>query len=185
LCSEKLSFKRAKRLGAAALVLFASYFALEIPFVPYLLRPATTFFAYSYAVQALFTVPLMAILAFNVWNYDGSPKRLTMWKWTGIAFVGFIVALWANVAMHWFDMISLSGLAFLLTGIISSGFLDSAILMSLAVVSSIIAATYFTKQNRLQAMRWVGLFFTAVGLHYIILHRLFVLCECSKFCAAS
>lgn len=159
--------KWTKRFAAVALALYASYFALELPFIPYMLSPSTTFFAYSYALQALFTVPFMLILAFKIWTYQ-SENKPSFWMWGGLAFFGFAVALWANVVMRWFDMISISGIQFLMTGIIGVGFLGSAVLMSLAVISSIVAAVFCLKRKPASAFKWMGMSLILVGSHYVV-----------------
>jgi hypothetical protein len=157
-----------KRLIASVLALIASYYALELPFISFLMRPSTTFFAYSYAVQAIFTVPLMIVLAFKVLKNSNFEKESSIWTWGGLTFAGFIVALWANVMMRWFDMIASSGISFLVTGIISLGFLDSAILMSSALFFSLISVFYFFRKKVQTAMKWVALSLITVGLHYVI-----------------
>ena len=167
--SLKKSTKWSIRLAACALVLYSSFYILELPYFQVLLGRSTVFFAYSYLLQVILAVPTMTVLGLKLWNYDGSSqKSLSVWRWVGIAFAGFTGALWANVVMRWFDMINTSGFGFLLNGIISLGFLDSALLMSAALIFAVMAAFIMAKGNRNLALKLIGASLVVIGLHYII-----------------
>lgn len=164
--------KKINKLLALVIVLDALYFALLLPYFQYLLSFGFTglslFLAYSYVVQPVAAAPFLFFLAYKVWKYDCTPKAVNMWKWAGIAFAGYIIALWSNMTMgRWFDMLYTEGLAFLESMTVSAGFFTSTILMALAVVFSVIAVFLLLKQQRLKAKMYVGMALSLVGLHYI------------------
>ena len=119
----------------------------------------------SYILQFLFTVPFLLILAVKVYRHklDGSG----LIKWAGFAFVGYIGALWVNSVFRWFDMISADGLSVFFTGIRAVGSLNAFIVMSLAIIFSIIGVYYLLKRKR-NPRFWIGLSLVMVGLHYLV-----------------
>lgn len=159
---------------ATALALESVYFASFIPAVIWLFALGSgsgTFsytFAISYFLQILLTVPFLAVLVFKVYNYERGSNGFQSWKWVGIAFSGYVAALWANSVMRWFDMIFADGLDFLLSGIDGLGFLNALIFMSFGVIFSVIGAFSLAKQEIGSAKRWLGLSLAMVGLHYVI-----------------
>jgi len=164
--SEKLN-----KILALVMVLEASYFILLLPYFQYLLSFAyavqSLFLAYSYVVQPLVAAPFLFILAYKIWNCDETRKSSSIWKWTGIAFVGYILALWSNITFgRWFDMIYTEGLAFLENINVSIGFFTSTLLMTLALVFAAYAAFLLFKRRQLKARLHVGVAFVLVGFHY-------------------
>jgi hypothetical protein len=159
---------------ATALALEGVYYASFIPAVIFLLAlesrsgPFSYTFGISYFLQVLFTVPFLAVLAFKVHKYERGPNGFQSWKWVGIAFSGYVAALWANSVMRWFDMILAGGLAFLLNGSDGLGFLNAAVFMSFGVIFSVVGAFSLAKQKIGSAKRWLGLSLAMVGLHYVI-----------------
>lgn len=163
--------KKVNKLLALVIVLEALYFALLLPYFPYLLWRFTLphkFLAYSYVVQPVATAPFLGVLAYKIWKYDGTPKTSNMRKWAGIAFAGYIVALWSNMTMgRWFDMLYTEGMVFLENTTVRASFFTSTVLMLLAVVFAIIAAYLLYKQRRRKAMMYAGIALALVGLQYI------------------
>ena len=173
LLSSKLEgSKKVNKLLALVIVLEAFYFALLLPYVDYMLSyqfmSPPLILVYSYIVQPIATVPFFLVLAYKIWKYDGTQKTLNMWKWAGLAFAGYIIALWSNMTMgRWFDMIYSDGWGFLENMTVSTGFFVSTVLMTLAVVFAIIVAFLLFKQRRLKAKKYTGISLSLVGLHYI------------------
>ena len=119
-------------------------------------------------MQPVANAPFFLVLAFKIWKYDGTQKTLNTWKWAGIAFAGYIIALWSNMTMgRWFDMIYSDGWGFLENMTVSVGFFVSTVLMTLAVVFAMIVAFLLFKQRRLKARKYAGISLSLVGLHYI------------------
>ena len=167
-------FSKIKNLVAAALLMEVIYFLSLVPTVEYTIRlgsilgAGTLYLSMAYLLQIILTVPFLTILAFKVKNYGNSQQRQSMWKWIGIAFVGYIAALWVNAVFRWFDMISAEGIMFLLSGSRAVGFLNAVVFMSLAVAFAVVGAYSVTKQSKIYWARWFGLALVMVGLHYVI-----------------
>ena len=167
-------FSRVKSLVAAALLMEVIYFLSLVPTVEYSIRLGRIFgsgsitLSITYLLQIILTVPFLTILAFKVKNYDNIKQRQSMWKWSGIAFVGYLAALWVNAVFRWFDMISAEGIMFLLSGSRAVGFLNAVVFMSLAVAFAVVGAYSVTKKSKIYWTRWVGLALVMVGLHYVI-----------------
>jgi len=164
--------KKFNKLLALVVSLEAIYFALLLPYSQYMLSfrfmVPRLFLVSSYVVQPVVAAPLLFFLAYKIWKYDGTPKTPSIWKWAGIAFAGYIIALWSNVTLgRWFDMLYAEGTAFLESITVSVGFFTSTIVMTLAVAFSVIAAFLLFKQRRLKARMHVGIALSLVGLHYI------------------
>lgn len=173
LLSNKLKdSNKVNKLLAIVVSLEALYFALLLPYSQYMqsfpLMGRRLPLVYSYVVQPVAAAPFLFFLGYKIWKYDGTPKTLNMWKWAGIAFTGYIIALWSNVILgRWFDMLYVEGTAFLESMIVSVGFFTSTILMTLAVAFAMIAAFLLFKQRRPKARMYVGIALFLVGLHYI------------------
>ncbi len=160
-------FLKVKRIVAAALFLEALNFVGFIPSVPYLSR-AYPVLAAGYALQILFIVPFLSILAVKVLKYEGPSRSDGVWKWAGVAFVGYIAGLWANSVFRWFNMVGERGIAFLLTGTTATGFLVEFSLMSLAVVFAVEGAYSITRRKESSAFKWLGSALAMVGLNFVI-----------------
>ncbi len=119
----------------------------------------------SYFLQFLFTVPFLLILAVKVYRHKLNKKGLV--KWAGFTFVGYIGALWVNSVFRWFDMISADGLSVFFSGSRAVGSLNAFIVMSLAIIFSIIGVYYLLKREK-NPRFWIGLSLVMVGLHYLI-----------------
>jgi hypothetical protein len=121
----------------------------------------------SFFLQFLFTTPFLAILAIKVYRYKQDSNGFKSWKWAGVAFVGYIAALWASSVLKWFEMVAAEGIAFFSVAIRAVGALNGFVFMSLAVVFAIVGAFSLVKKKR-SAMRWLGLALAMVGLHYLV-----------------
>ena len=125
---------RIQRLVSIALLLEGFYFLLYFPFVERMWGPNTYFLSVAYFLQILLTTPFLFILAKKVRKYQSEFDKNNFWKWAGLAFLGYISALWVNALFRWFDMARLEGIQLLFTGNITFGFLNGAIFMTLALV---------------------------------------------------
>jgi hypothetical protein len=114
------------------------------------------------------TAPFLLFLAFKLYRFKGALETFQEWKWIGLSFVGYIVALWANSVIKWFDMIFVEGLSFFSLGIRALGAINSLVLMSVAVLFSVIAAYSLVKMRLKAAFNWGGLALALVGLHFLV-----------------
>jgi hypothetical protein len=163
--SEILS-KRIELLVGCAVFFESLYFVFLVPFIWNLYQRGVLFLSYSYLVQVIATVPIMITLTLKIVRYDKNKSDLL--KWAGFAFFGYVMALWANAVMRWFDMISVEGSNFLFNGIRVTGFLNATILLSIAVIFALVGAVSFTRGIQKSALKWIGLAVASVGLHYIV-----------------
>jgi hypothetical protein len=169
---KRKSLLEIKKLIAIALCWESLYYLLLIPSPIYLIALANEAqisyaFGTAFILQIGFTAPCLAILAVKILKQGKKVRSFQLQKWSGIAFSGYIIALWANSGIRWFDMISTTGIQFFFTGINVAGALNHLILMSSAVAFSIIAVISLTKQRK-TTEKWLGLSLTMVGIHYTI-----------------
>jgi hypothetical protein len=120
----------------------------------------------AYLLQGLFTVPFLVILAVKVGRYEKSTEGFRSMGLVGLAFVGYVVALWANVVFRWVDMVAIQGFGFFSVGLRTVGALTAFILMSLALIFSVVGA-YSLAKRRGPALKWLGLALAMVGLYYL------------------
>src|SRR3972149_10074346 len=150
--NNNTSFIRIRRWVAAAVSLESLYYALLIPSPIWLFALAgesriSYTFGISYVLQIVFTVPFLAVLAFKLFKHGKNPVDFPLLKWAGIAFSGYVVALWANSVLRWVDMISAAGFVFFLAGISPVGALNALVFMSLAVAFAVVGAVSVVKQK--------------------------------------
>jgi hypothetical protein len=119
----------------------------------------------SYVLQIAFTSPFLAILAVKILKHEEQANVYQLRKWVGIAFFGYVVALWANSVLRWIDMISAIGTQFFYSGINMFGALNAFVFMSSAVVFAALGAFCLARQKE-SAKKWLGLSLSMIGLHY-------------------
>lgn len=122
----------------------------------------------DYFLMILVTAPFLAVLALKLYRSNPTKKVFQEWKWVGLSFAGYIIGLWANSVIKWFDMIFAEGFSFFALGIRALGAINSFVLMSLAVFFSIVSAYLLAKERLESAMKWGGLALALVGLHFLI-----------------
>ena len=165
---QEQPFSKIKNLVAICLVLEVLYSISLLPSFWSLTIRGIYFLGAAYLLQAVFIVPFLSILSIKVRSYVTGDMKSNFWKWAGLAFAGYVAALWVNVVLRWMDMLSGAGLDFLLSGITAMGFLDATILMSLALLLAVGSSYYFAKQRWNLAIKLFGLALTTLGLHYLI-----------------
>ena len=171
LWAKRWSFLKVKKLVATALVLEGVNFLGLLPSTWWMLRLDS--FVYSpalgvgYLIQILFTTPLLWFLATKILRYNTTSIDTRLWKWVGITFMSYIIALFSNEFSRWISMISLDNLVFLIEGIRVIGFFNASVIMPIAVVLAFVAAFYTAKHNMLM-LPWVGASLAVTGLHYAL-----------------
>lgn len=166
------SFFDIKNWVASALVLEACYYALLLPSGILMIgfgrsgSLAGVLLGIDYLLMVLFTVPFLVVLAVKA--YRSRSDGFRAWRWTAVTLVGYIAALWANSIFKWLDRIIADGFAFFSVGINALGALNSLVLMSLALVFTVIGAFSLAKQDLASSFKWLGLAFVFVGLHFLV-----------------
>ena len=122
----------------------------------------------DYILLALFTAPFLLILGIKIYKYKDGSKGFEAWKWVSITFVGYVASLWVNSVFKWIDMAVVDGFSIFFNGVRSLGALNAFILMSLALVFSIIAAFSIMKKDLISSFKWLGITLMMVGTHYLI-----------------
>lgn len=158
------SRKKLERIIETALFLEGTYYILLFPSGLWWVGLGFNFIGIDYLLRAALAGSALLILSFKVRDFA---KGINVLKWVGIASVVYILALWSNVVLGWFDMIAVIGSDFLLRGVTSWGFLVSLIAMSLAVVFAVAGAFLLTK-NQGEAISWLGLSLAMIGLNCIV-----------------
>jgi hypothetical protein len=168
----KTSSISTKKLLATSIGLESVYYASLIPSILYLFALGSThdsvfysMFGVGYFLQVFFTFPFLLMLAIKFFKTDFDFLQST--NLLKLSFVGYIVALWANSVFHWFGLALTEGISFLWIEPNSLLGWNALILMTLAVIFSILGALNLSKKNR-QASTYVGLTLTFVGLHFLI-----------------
>lgn len=163
-----------KKWIVGALVLESVYFASLIPSGVWLntglfgaFEGGFTNIGISYLLQVIFTVPFLVVLAFKVKKYV-KDSNFDSWKWIGFTFVGYVVALWSNSVLRWFDMVTADNLVMFFSGVSGIGALNAFVCMSLAVIFAVIGLFSFVYKKLGSAIRWVSLSLVMVGVHYVI-----------------
>lgn len=163
---DSKGFFAKRKLVSTAIFFEALYFFLLIAFFWNLIYRDFILLAISYFFQAVIAVPFLVILAVKLIKVQNAIQQI--YKWIGLAFAGYILALWANSTFRWFEMVWFEGLQLFFDGIKLLGFLNSIILMSLSSLFAIFAAILFVKKNVNLAIKWMGISLTTVGLHYVL-----------------
>lgn len=168
---NRRSFFDFKRWVATALCLESLYYVLLIPSPIWLFALASQSrisytFGVSYVLQIAFTAPFLAILAVKVFKQEKTADNFQVWKWGGLAFCGYTIALWSNSVLRWVDMVSAAGMAFF-SEVSGFGALNAFVFMSLAVAFAVFGVFGLLKQRE-SAKKWWGLSLLMTGLHYTL-----------------
>ena len=157
--AKKIAASKLKTLLGFAVLMECIYFISYIPNTPYLWsgRFGEAFYlGLGYFIQFLLVSPIFTVFAYTIFRTKQILDNQRFWKFCGFSFLGYICALGINSLFRWFDM-----------GTINLDFLNSALLMSLAVGFSVLAARSLIKME-LKAARWIGLSLVMVGVYYAI-----------------
>ncbi|MEJ2240560.1 MAG: hypothetical protein P8Y18_00225 [Candidatus Bathyarchaeota archaeon] len=166
------NFFDVKNLVALALIFEAIYYVLLLPSgilmtgFSQFQSLASLLLGIDYLLMVFLTVPFLLVLAIKV--YRTKPEGFKSWRWTAITLVAYVIILWANSVLKWFDRITIEGFSFFSSGINALGALNSIVLMSLAIIFSVIGAYYLAKKDIGSTLKWLGFAFALIGLHYII-----------------
>lgn len=152
------------QLIETALFLEGTYFVLLFPSGLWWLGVGLNFLGVAYLLEAACAGSTLLLLSFKVRDFGKGNNTL---KWIGITIIGYTAALWFNSVFRWFDQIAVIGSTFLLRGATSWAFLVSMSAMTLGVIFAIIG-TYFLAKNLGEAMPWLGLSVSMIGVYYVV-----------------
>ncbi len=176
---RRKDFLGIKLLVASALALVGIYYLCLSPSVPFLIKSLTftsrtfgsNFLGLTYVVQIASIVPTIFALSYKVARYKVHADRTALLKWASVAFAAFVLALWANIALRWLDMLFTSGVGTFFSargGIRILGFLDGVVCMSLALVFAVLCSFRSIKQQFTSAFTWMGLSMILMGFQYVV-----------------
>ncbi len=162
-------FSKIKKKAAVAL-LFEGIYLLSLLSINILLiihiGPLPLFIAF--AAQALLVSPLLAVLSIKVWRYQETAKANVL-KWASVAAIGYLIGIWINSIFKWLTMTDVEGIGFLMSGIISLGFLNSLITLTLSLIFAVAGFyTLLKKENRRLSTRLLAVASIMLGLHFVI-----------------
>ena len=166
-------FSSVKGKISIALFLEGAYYLSFLPSLFNIMRfsnyvSGMTLFASIYFFQIVLITPFLIIIGLKVKLGEQKNMEKSLLKWIGIACVGYIAAIWFNIVFRWFFMGLEEGVQFLLTGIVSIGFLPSISTMSLSVAFAVIGAIFLFKKNSGASRKWFGLSTLMLGVHFVI-----------------
>ena len=171
---KKFGFLSIRKMVAVSVGLEGVYFASLIPSILYLFALGWTWnsvlyslFGVGYFFHVILTFPFLVILAIKLYTNKSGLDQLFSLNFVAFVFVGYIVALWANVVFHWFGIALTEGLTFLFaeeTGILAW---NGLILMTLGVVFAFLGGFYFLRKNK-ESLKWMSFSLIMVGLHYLV-----------------
>jgi hypothetical protein len=124
------------------------------------------YFTSAYLLQAVLVVPTWLALS---WRLYRSPKIMGLpWKFMGLALLSYVAAMWVNNVFRWASKASAEGVQVLFSGADAFGFLETGVLLSLALVFALLGFTFLMKDRRFFAAKLIGFAFTFVGIHFLM-----------------
>jgi hypothetical protein len=167
---KHMPFLSAKKYVSIAVLCEAAYFLALLPLTMIELARGewSTILMIGFLLQILLASPVLVVLSWKVWRYV-EPAKTDVLKWAGVASIGYLAGIWVVNVFRWFGMADYIGYSFLLSGPALSGFLNSVITLSLAVVFA--AAGFYTllrRENKNRGTRLVALAMITLGLHFAV-----------------
>lgn len=157
-----------KQLMTFAVFLEGLFFLALLPTAPMLFEYGNGIFAASYFVQVLLTAPFLIVLSLKIRKSQVLFRDLP-WRFFGLAFLGYVAALWVNNISRWVFLASIMNVQFLLTGTPSIAFLNAAVLLSSGLAFALAGFVYLLKRgSNLLTMKYFALSLALVGTHFLI-----------------
>ena len=149
------------------------YFASLIPSIFYLFALGDvgnplfySTFGVGYFLQVVLTVPFLLVLGVKIFRSGSDLGSFRSYKLLGVAFVGYVGALWANSVFHWFGLLLTQGFSILWTDVSSFLAFNTLVVMSLAFVFAFFGGLDISKKKI--ESKWVGAALSLVGLHFLV-----------------
>jgi hypothetical protein len=167
------SFFAVKKIVAIAALFEAVFFICGLPanliFTIASGRGASFITSLAYLLQSVVVPPLLIVLSIKIWRYQESTAGfVSLLKWAGAAALAYLLGIWFVNVLKWLSMAQTGGLAFLLSGVASLGFLNSAITLSFAVVLAVAGFYALLRKKEKLSLRLIALALILVGLHFIL-----------------
>ena len=159
-----------------ALLLEGCYYLSFIPAIIFMLLnfsalPTISNFLLStvFITQILLITPLLVKLAITVKNFKIGGDKSSLIRWTSLPYMSFVIALWVTYILKWREMMIVDPYLFSALSIRILGFLNTAIVQSLAVIFAVVGVLIILrKRGSPKAVRWLGLSSIFLSLHIII-----------------
>ncbi len=157
-----------KRKIALAVGFEGLFFIGLLGVVPMMMRDQYIIFAWSYGIQFVLTTPFLVALSLKIRRSSSLIQGFTA-KFLGLAFLGYVCAMWVNNILRWGFMASIMGIEFLFAGTTSVGFFSAAVFLTCALVFA--AVGLFSIMKHKAAMltgKLFGLSLCMIGTYFTI-----------------
>lgn len=154
----------------------ALYFLSLIPSIYLLLEisalipKANIFLVLQISIQILLISPILIVL--NQKLKKNNINSSSTIKLIIISYLSYVIALWGLYMLKWIGMMieasALGEINWLQYGIRIFGLLNTAIILSLAVIFAIIGAFQNKRKNIPKTIKWCGLSLVFLSLHFVI-----------------
>jgi len=162
-------FLSVKKYVAVAILCESVFFLTLLPLTLItLFRGVAPVLMLAYTLQILIVSPVLIGFSRKIWTYTENAKP-SVFKWTGIAALGYLVGIWVNNVLSWLNTAATAGATSILSGITLLGFLNSLITLSLSLVFAV-AGFYalLQKADNSQSTKFFALALITLGLHFAI-----------------
>jgi hypothetical protein len=151
------------------------YFLSLVPTIYFLLGfsalPSVSYFLLSTVLlsQILLISPFLINLGLKVRKYEPGVGRSSILRLAGLSYVNYVIALWGSYILKWTEMSFADPYLFSAFSARIFGFLNTAVVQSLAVVFAVAGLLYFLRKSGSDnTMRWWGLSLIFLSLHLIL-----------------
>lgn len=123
----------------------------------------------AFSTQIILITPMLTKLAIVIKNYRVKVDKPALIRWTGLAYLSVVVAVWVTYILKWREMMAVDPYLFSALSVRILGFLNTIIVQSLAVTFAVVGVLLILRKKGSQkAMRWLGLSAILLSLHIII-----------------
>jgi hypothetical protein len=174
--NEKDVFSAIKNKISRALLLEGVYYLSFVPAIMLLMlnfsalpNISNMLLSTAFSTQIILITPLLIKLATTVKNYETDADKPSLIRWAGLSYICFVVAIWVTYMLKWREMMAVDPYLFSALSVRILGFLNTAIVQSLAVAFAAVGVLLILKKRGLdKAARWMGLSAIFLSLHVII-----------------
>ena len=155
--------------ASAAVLLEGLFFLFLFPAAVMLMDSGNNIFALSYFIQILLTTPFLITLSYKMRNNGAGSPNTSLLKFFGVAYVGYVAAIWVNNTFSWVYVAGILDSQFLIAGKTAIGFINVVVVLSLALVFAMGWFVSLLKRgnNRLTT-KLFGLSIALLGTYFLI-----------------
>jgi hypothetical protein len=147
------------------------YFLLEFSALPQL---SNILLSAQLCTQIALISPLLVLLSLKIRGHDHKAGKSALLTWTALLFLGYSVALWVSYLLKWVDLfigakVTFStGFVWLLASARLLSFLNTTVILSLAVVFALLGTTFLIGKNEdIRAAKYWSLSAVFLGLFFL------------------